>query len=1127
MKDLHPSEYLLAGKNLSIDAGAGTGKTTILVNTVTSLFLNDLSLTPEKVLLLTFTEKAATEMKVRLFSLWHTLHASLRSEDKEVEEIFGAHPGIIPLHPPLSENRQLLLHRISELTEYSGKLQISTIHSFCLSLLKEFPLETGVDPGFEIVEPFENSTLFDDAFARFIQEELGKAPLSPFWENFFDLFSNLELGRDFLRKFFHIICVTSRDLFTLGLIEDSRKEDIPLSPFLEKFHLPLYRILLRYLTESTPDGPEMSKAFSVVAGETEDIIALLQEGNIPYPPQSDHFLSSLRKLDGRKLRSGKRYPLNEELFSIDTLERGKIHRIPWKGSLGNIKKRIEKSLKMGEQIRRGALIEADLLKKARTMLRLFQEEKKGKLDFMDLLIKSVNLLQQKKHIRETLKKRFSYLLIDEFQDTDPIQALLCGFLSEKKGNFAIPLPEVELEGGKLFIVGDPRQSIYRFRRADPQIYSTMMQIILSGGGEKKALTHNYRSRSPLVSFFNDFFPTLFQEESDYSFPYGKALHPERGHGSGVCAVRAYSLLSKEGREDFLADLLLKIRDSGISLCEGEKKREVEWKDIAILYRADLGREVLGPVKEAFLRAKIPLIVPSLKGFYERQEVQDLLLLLEVLCDRENRTALYGVLKSPFFGFSDSDLVPHFATGNPPGKELDHALQTIREWESLRDTEGVHTIIEGLLRETGYEYTSLLSTGGERGFYNIQKILTIAKEFDRRYGGSLRSFASFLRKQISVTADEGEIPYFEEGENAVKMVTVHGAKGLEFPVVIYYLTGEYINKRVGPVLYDRVRGKMAIQMDNYSTPSCFELLSRKYRREKSWKEEQIPFLALEVHKAEAEELRLSYVAMTRARDYLFIVSSPPEKKSMERPHLWKALESYLLPHTPRPAQCEITGSEGEIRSPREGITIFSAQITPSKREKDQSLTEDRHPLFPSFSPSPLPARPMSPPLPASGIVKEEEGNLFGKRVHSILEIFPPFDGSLFTKGTLVGKTHFSHPSERDRFAEIIKKIKKSPLLTRFEGWQILGTEVPMISHRGEREVVEAADIALTDGKVIVVIDYKTGRRSPAKDREYKEQVQKYVGALSRGTGITTKGLVWYIEIDEWIPGIGFSRGSMES
>ncbi len=1115
MRDLHPSEFLLAGKNLSIDAGAGTGKTTILVNTVTSLFLNDLSLTPEKVLLLTFTEKAATEMKVRLFSLWHTLHGSLRTQEKTVEEIFAAHPGDIPLHHPLSENRELLIHRISEMTEYSGKLQVSTIHSFCLSLLREFPLESGVDPDFEVLEPFESTTLFEDAFTRFIHDELGNVPLSPFWENFFDLFPNIDRGRDFLRNFLHVICIKSRDLFTSSLIEDMRREQASLSPFLKRFHLPPYRVLLRYLTESTPDAPHLSETFSMVEEETREIISLMEEGEIPDPLRVERFRSSLRKLDGRKLRSKKRYPLNEVLFSIDSLERGRINRATWKGSLGNIKKRIEGSLKTLEQIRRGALIEDELLKKARTMLRLFREEKKGKLDFMDLLIESVDLVQRKKNIRETLKRRFSYLLIDEFQDTDPIQALLCAFLSEKMGNFATRLPEVELEGGKLFIVGDPRQSIYRFRRADPQIYSTMMNIILSGGGEKKALTHNYRSTSSLVSFFNNFFPSLFQEETDYSFPYGPPLSPERGPGDGECAIRAYSLIESEGREEFLAELLLKIRESGLTIREGEKRREVEWRDIAILYRADLGREVLGPVREACVRAKIPLISPSLKGFYERQEVQDLLLLLEVLCDRENRTALYGVLKSPLFGFSDSDLVPHFAFGHPPGRELDHALQTIREWESLRDTEGVHTIIEGLLQETGYEYTSLLSSGGERGFYNIQKILMIAREFDRKYGGSLREFASFLRKQIAVTADEGEIPYFEEGENAVKMVTVHGAKGLEFPVVIYYLTGEYINRKVGPVLYDRVREKVAIQMDNYATPSCFELISRKYRRGNEWKEEEIPFLSLEVHKAETEELRLSYVAMTRARDHLFLVSSPPEKKSMERSPLWKALELYLSPHPPSPARCEITGKKGEKRSPHEGITIFSAQIAPIKRKKELPLTEERPQSLPSFSPAPVLPRNLSPPLPASEIVAEEEGYLFGKRVHSIFETFPPFDGSLFTKGVLHADTHFPISPERDRFANILKRIKTSHLLARFKGWQILGTEVPLISQRGNRGVVEAADIALTNGNVIVLIDYKTGNRSPEKDREYRKQVQRYVDAVSLGTDITTEGLVWYVEIDEWI------------
>ncbi len=1115
MRNQSPAELLLSGFNVAIDAGAGTGKTTTLVNTVTSIFLNDRELPPERVLLLTFTDKAAKEMKVRLFSLWHLLYGMLRVGTVEVPQVLGKIPGGIYLHPSIIENRQHLLDRLTEMNTFYGRLQVSTLHSFCLSILKEYSVEAKVDPDFVVMAPLEGTKVFEDAFSRFLREEFGSDELSAFWKGYFSMYKDVPKGMDLLRNLLRQACLGSRDLFFLPKGMNSFEEKIDISPYLKAYHLPHYSNLNLYLSKARPDNDEIILPFREMAPFISRVVNHLSLGEIPPPELMEELLLIINRVDGRKCLSRKKFPLNGEEISYPWIEEGDILIKKEKGNFGKIRQKIIWSATELNRIHSGVHTSAGLREKSLQMLHIFDEEKKGKLDFMDLLIKAAELVGNHRGVRDALKKRFRYVLVDEFQDTDPIQAYLCGFLCERQETHAQTLIDVELEGGKLFIVGDPRQSIYRFRRADPQIYSTMNVLIEKSGGMGINLSRNFRSTPTLVDFFNSFFTYLFKEESDYSFPYGPPLSTSRKGRGRDLPLTFVDLSGNDGREIFLASLVRAIRDGEATVEEGSEERPLSWGDIAILYPGDYGGKVIAPIKETFQREKIPLIVPTLKGFYEKQETKDILTLLDALSDPENRVALYGSLISPIFGFTDTDLASFCTRGERMDPSLSQVLSRIKRWGHLRDTMGVHDLLVLIMEESGFSYTSLLSPDGERAFFNVEKILILAREFDESYGGSLREFTSFLRRQVSLRSDEGEIPIFEEGEDAVRMLTVHGAKGLEFPVIIYYLSGEPRHRKPGPVLYDRMRGKTGFFDDKYASPSCYELIDEGNGSGCPGGTEGIPLFALEERKDIAEILRLSYVAVTRARDHLFIVSAPPESSRKEKNRIIYEIEGFLRDKPHGEGACPLTGIEGTLYSLGGNTRILKATIDPSMYEKKGEGKSDWKPPIPPFTSCPLPLEEPNPQISASRIVGEEKSYLFGERVHKIFEVFPPIYNAIYQRASSLAESQFQEKKSCERFLAIVRTIEKSALRARFSLFPLVGTEVPIITLVDGTPILEAADLVISSGDHFTVIDYKTGTPSPERELLFSEQVSRYTRAVASATGKETKGIIWYVERDEWI------------
>ena len=273
----------------------------------------------------------------------------------------------------------------------------------------------------------------------------------------------------------------------------------------------------------------------------------------------------------------------------------------------------------------------------------------GKLDFNDLQLKTRDLLQNNQEIRQQLVDRHKYYMVDEYQDTNELQSELVMLLTN------------ELEGAKLFIVGDPKQSIYGFRGADVRVFEKTKQKIGEKNGRDISLAENFRSLRDTIGFVNYFFDRLMTDGTDTEFevPYGHLTLARSADANGTVEI----LLGKQGEDTadeytLIAHHIKNLKARGATVSErgkngGERKRPIQYGDIAILIRS---RRHLPDIENALLEADIPYLTTGGVGFYQRQEIYDIWNYLHFLNKpTENHTSLAAVLRGPAFGISDTEL----------------------------------------------------------------------------------------------------------------------------------------------------------------------------------------------------------------------------------------------------------------------------------------------------------------------------------------------------------------------------------------------------------------------------------------------------------------------------------------
>jgi ATP-dependent helicase/nuclease subunit A len=1073
-------------RDIALDASAGTGKTATLVARVTNLFLAKRELATDRVLLLTFTEKAAAEMRSRIVSGWEMLLSCCRAAvtPEEAQERIRAVSALVRVPQGAYGTLADLTLRAEEMADGVGRLSVTTFHSFCRRLLLSFPAEAGVDPRFEVLSEAAAADAWDAAFRGFLRAEFRRPEADPTWERVLAGSPDPEAVFGMIRR----LVLFHRDLLLAGPPDFGTSADL-LAHLRREYGAPVswFRTFAGGIVdrdhEMAPVFEEALRALSagweaVCRDDLEAAAALAPAGLKAFGFRAD------------RARSPKGFPRPPGL------------------TLAGARDALQAFWRDLAEAPRGDAAARFLVGRSLEAARAYEEAKGGGMDFLDLLLRANALLCGNREVAERVSERFLHIFVDEFQDTDPLQAEMLEALSRCGG-----------PPGRLFLVGDPKQSIYGFRRADIQVYRRFRRDLVGRGGQAIDLVRNFRSRPDLIASVNGLFGRVLGGEEDFS-PSCPPVVPAREDAGEGAPVTLFSLAEGVPEPEFLCALIRAAAGRvAVGGKPGEPGRTASYRDIAVLYRSDAGGEALASYRDALERAGIPFVVPSRKGFFARQEVQDLRMALAAVDAPADSSARYAALKTIFFGLADEEILPAFgAGGGEASPRVRDALALLERLSARRGRGSLPGLLSELYRETGVDFVAARLPEGERILQNLAKAHALASAFEWGGRGSLKAFLAEIRRRTEEEAPESEFPSFEEGEDAVRISTIHLSKGLEFPVVILANLSRGGKRRPEGLRVDRVRGLGAVLFPGFRTFSAF--------RQVPLGEGTVPFEQWEARKQDAEEKRLLYVAATRARDRLYLVEGGRGRGSALREALHAGLSGARAGGA---ATCVVTRLPGErVLFPAEdGPEGSGGELLRVEVERLPTAERAAAPAAPEppleagrVPPPPGPPPPAPPPITLRELHDRAAGRRFGERVHRALEAAPPVVSPWPPE--LPVPVPWGE-GEEERWRAIRRKIVSCGFYRDLCRAVLVGTEIPLLACRGGWSGEERADLvvrfpagpsgAAPGGHWVV--DYKTGRREPEAEEAYVRQVRRYVEILAGAWSVTARGFIWYLETGEAI------------
>lgn len=895
--DLKPEQAVAAhtlNRHLSVTAGPGAGKTRVLVERYLEI-LRTQNVSVDNIVAITFTNRAANEMR---------------------ERVRGAIDSLLRDATPDERKRWLRHKRTLE-----GAV-ITTIHGFCSRILHEFPVEANIDPQFVLLDE-QQSTMMLEAV---VDEALSNA---------------IHHGNDKIVKLAQ--GVGGRGVLAGVLVELFKKyrgEGLALSEVKQRAsvnHLSpadyaaAFRELDARMSELLGERVKTAAARDKrarLAAEWPRVRAILSEA--PTDQTVAKYCQTIE--DFREVR-----PAKNVINRIATID-----QLLW-GEDSTTDDRLAGKL---------PCVGFDLLAKdyAVTVLNLMQEierrleaEKQSLsvLDFDDLQLRTLKLFDEHPELLNRISERYRFFLVDEFQDTNGLQRDLMMKLGLRRG-------------ANLFIVGDRKQSVYGFRGADVDVFREMTQAIKAAGGAEQPLHLNFRSQRPLIDCLNFIFARIFRPRADVSteqlpqlgyveheaslaereardalplVEFLVSILPDRKSSDGSDEEDHNRYESRDARERDAAQLVQRIQEltGGIdfSLCNDDRNTDsslchLDYGDIAVLFRALTG---VGIYESALRRAGIPYLTVQGKGFYQREEITDLIQLLRFLDNTTDEIALAAVLRSPLCGISDNAL---FALRSAPlvgetsdGKKLarrnlwravrQHGEIQFIDEEEHAELDRVAAFLDDMIqRRSRYSIAELLrhavagtdfmaviaaNFDGAHRVANVEKLFRLAEAFEKS-GQLIRDFVHYVEKfeEIGGRESEGQI---DRTANVVRLMTIHQAKGLEFPVVIIPDLQRYQSTQRDNSLFvlDRHKG-FSVAVPDGRGGVVRGATFKELRQRANWREE-------------FESMRLMYVAATRAEDRLIFSGAAAEKelknlKETKREQwlawLWQALDLDEYPQS---------------------------------------------------------------------------------------------------------------------------------------------------------------------------------------------------------------------------------------
>jgi ATP-dependent helicase/nuclease subunit A len=889
---------------LVVEAAAGTGKTTALVDRILSLLRSGkatLASGTNDLVAVTFTEKAAGEMKLRL----RTEIEKARRDEKV---------------PAVEQGR--LDHALEQLEA----ARIGTIHAFCADILRERPVEAQVDPLFEVAAEDETDRLFEEAFTRWFQQTLQRPSKDVPGVSRVLRRATRERDQDGPR--------TALRRAGRNLLE---QRDFP-TPYERPAGFDrakeLERIVgrLRGLAEWAPKG----FADSWLTKSLREIERVVFELDRRGEHDHDFIEAQLRQLQRHRCWNWKG---GGNWFSkADGLTRAQVLEVR-----DDVKKDLDQVLAMAD-----ADLAALLFGELQGVVRAYDELKasSGKLDFLDLLLVTRTLLQANHDVRAELQKRFGRLLVDEFQDTDPLQADILMLLCSDDPSVTDP-DSVKVVPGKLFLVGDPKQSIYRFRRADVSLYERIKRRLEADGAGRVDLQTSFRSAPSIQGLVNAAFDPLMKTnehrtQADY-VPLA-AHRPDPVGRPSIVALPVPKPYSDYGKivqwkiEESLPEMVgafveWLVNQSGWKVTErgSETPVAIESKHVCLLFKRlqSFGNDVTRPYVRALESRRIAHVLVGGKSFHEREEVIALRSALTAIEWPDDTLNVYATLHGPFFALTDDALLAfkHAQKHLHPLRKRDEAkvtdltkpvgeaLDVLARLHVTRNRSAVADTIARFLETTRAHAGVAIWPAGEQALGNILRVLDMARRFEQ---GNVTSFRAFVGRLEEDAARGGvnEAPVVEEGTDGVRIMTVHKAKGLEFPVVVLVDPTATATFKEPSRYVDAKKKLWAVPLCG-ATPK--ELLDRR---------EEI----LQQDREEAH--RLLYVATTRARELLVVPVVGDEREDGGGEKGWLApLDEVLYPYPeerrdakPAPG-CPPFGDDSVLERPLEAQRGSHASVKP--------------------------------------------------------------------------------------------------------------------------------------------------------------------------------------------------------
>lgn len=932
---------------LVVEAAAGTGKTSELVRRVISVLKSGRA-SLDQIVAVTFTDAAAGELKLRL-------RAEIERERQSPDAS--------------SEERQFLTRALPQLEE----ARIGTIHSFCGDTLRERPVEAGIDPLFEVASDETSRPLFEMAFDRWFEGQLANPS---------------DAVRRVLRR-------RPRREYSRGRPATLARRRSGEGPRRRLRFAALELIERRDFPAPWRHDPEFNRdgAIDTLIAEMKELSAWADKGDkTQWFTKSlldlKHFVADITRVEEDM---GRDYDgVEARLFDLLPAWRSKNYVAYYKRDefpADELKRRRDALKEMVQDFVQRA--GADLAPRLRDDLMSIIDEytrlkdRAGCLDFLDLLLRARNLVREKHSVRAELQQRFTHLFVDEFQDTDPLQAEILVLLAaddpkETDWRKVKPVP------GKLFIVGDPKQSIYRFRRADVALYEAVKQQVIASGGALVELNVSFRSVPQIQEAVNAAFsrvmgtatepapgadPVVGSSSTDFSLcppasstgtqtkvyvTSSQARYvPLARHRAGVDtqpAIVALPAPEPYPGADYKKPTLWKIEQSepdGIAAFVDWLVRQSGWtvterrdatmrvpiqpRHVCLLFRRfrSFAKDVTRPYVRALEARRLPHLLVGGSGFHAREEIEAIRNALSAVERSDDELAVFATLRGPLFALTDAQLLSYrtaHSTLHPFRQPLDDlpeataevasALAVLRDLHRGRNRRPIADTIGRLLAATRAHAGFANWSTGEQALANAARLMDMARRSERSGLISFRAFVDWLVDQAE-TGEASDAPIIEEGLDGVRIMTVHKAKGLEFPVVI--LADMTANAaRDASRWSDPERGLCVMTLAGCSPPELLEHAEEEKQRDVE------------------EAARVLYVAATRARD-LLVVSAVGDVRYDDRwlgalnPAIFPPADRSFAPETNHPPGCPQFGPDNCLRP--NGVLRPKGSVTPGQHRPE--------------------------------------------------------------------------------------------------------------------------------------------------------------------------------------------------